>query len=539
MKHGLLSAAACAALLLGPVGARAAADLLDPSALGKPPVDSWTTYHGDYSGRRFSPLTQINAGNVGSLREQWAYTITDIGAQRGAPVPVIKATPLMVNGVLYLTVPNNVYALDARTGKEIWKYHWVDHGGHLVGNRGVGMYKDMIYFMGPDDWVIALDAGTGQERWRKQIADARKQYFTTTAPLVVKNHLIIGVGGDAMDMQGFLVSLDPETGDLQWRWNATPGPGEPGIETWPDPATAAHGGGMTWLPGTYDKDLNLLYWGTGNTNPVFAGQGRPGDNLYATSIVALNPDTGKMAWYYQVSPHDTHDWDNIETPVLIDARIDGKPRKLLAQAARNGFFTVLDRVTGKPLVSTPYVPLDWSLGHDRRGQPLPNPKKDPNVGGSINIDSATNWMPVTYDEDTGLFYVNSVEGRSIYYLTDTSPKPAGYGGTGAGVGPVERVLKGIDIKTGKIRWAHRYPNANNAPTTVGPGLLSTAGGLLITGDDQKNLIIYTPSDGRILWHAEVSATQSNGPVTYMLDGRQWILLGAGDTLHAYSLGPAS
>ena len=233
---------------------------------------------------------------------------------------------------------------------------------------------------------------------------------------------------------------------------------------------------------------------------MFAGQGRPGDNLYATSIVALNPDTGKMAWYYQVSPHDTHDWDKIRTPVLIDARIDGKAQAPGPGGAQRLLHGPRPRYHRQAAGLHPLtVPLDWSLGHDRRGQPLPQPQEeDPNVGGSMNIDSATNWMPVTYDEGHRPLLCELGRGALDLYLTDTSPKPAGYGGTGAGVGPVERVLKGIGHQDREIRWAHRYPNANNAPTTVGPGLLSTAGGLLITGDDQKNLIIYTPSDGRIL-----------------------------------------
>jgi alcohol dehydrogenase (cytochrome c) len=533
MSRILLALAGCVALATASAGARA--QPLDMATVGAPPTTQWPTYNGDYTGERFSPLHQINSGNIGRIEEQWSYKITDVGAQRGAPVPVIKATPLMVDGRLYFTIPDNVYAVDAGTGKLLWKYNWVDHGGHLVGNRGVGMYKDMLYFMGPDDWVIALDAATGKERWRKQIADPRAQYFTTTSPLVVKDHLLIGVGGDALDQQGFLLSLDPTTGDIQWRWNSTPGAGEPGIESWPSPVAAAHGGGMTWLPGTFDPETNLIYWGTGNINPVFAGQGRPGANLFAECIVALSVDTGKMAWYFQVSPHDTHDWDNTETPVLIDATLDGRQRKLLAQAARNGFFTVLDRITGTPLINTPYVPLHWAMGHTKRGEPIPDPDSEPSVGGSINIESATNWQPVTYDKDTGLFYVNSVEGWAIYYLTDTSPKPSGYGGTGAGVGVPRRVLQAIDIRTGKPRWTHAYPNLHGASTTVGPGLLSTAGRLLVTGDEQRDVVVYRPDDGRILWHAELSANESNGPITYMYQGRQWLVVGAGDTLHAYAL----
>jgi acido-empty-quinoprotein group A len=512
---------------------------LDPTHLGQVPVAEWPSFNGDYTGERYSTLTQINEHNVSSLQLQWSYRITDVGAQRGAPVPVIKATPLLVDGIFYFTIPNNVYAVDARTGARLWTYSWSDQGGHLVGNRGVGMYKNFLYFLGPDDWVICLDANTGKEHWRKQIADARFQYFTTTAPLVVKHHVLVGVGGDAMDIRGFLVSLDPDSGDIQWKWYTTPGADEPGIESWPSTEAALHGGGGTWLPGTYDPDLNLIYWGTGNTNPVFAGQGRKGSNLYTTSIVALNPDTGKLVWHFQVSPHDTHDWDNTEMPVLIDTLIDGKPRKLLAQAARNGWFSVLDRTNGKSLVSVPYVSLNWSKGIDAQGQPIPDPAKEPTVSGSMTITSATNWMSPSYSPATGLFYVNAVEGFAIYYLVDTDPKPSGYGGTASGLGTSTRVLKALDVKTGHVRWQHEYPNLNSAPPTVGPGLLSTAGNLLFTGDDQNNLIAFTADEGRILWHFRAGAAQSNGPITYLLDGRQWVVLAAGDTLYAYTLAPAA
>lgn len=512
---------------------------LEMATLGKPPTTSWPTFNGDYTGKRFSTLKQINTSNVASLQLQWNYRITEVGAQRGAPVPVIKATPLLVNGILYFTLPNNVYAVDARTGAKLWSYSWVDNGGHLVGNRGLGMYKNRLYFLGPDDWVICVDSNTGKERWRKQIADARLQYFTTTAPLVVKNHVLVGVGGDAMDIRGFLVSLDPDTGDLQWKWWSTPGAGERGIETWPSVDAALHGGGGTWLPGTFDPDLNLIYWGTGNTNPVFAGQGRKGANLYTTSIVALDVDTGKLAWHFQMSPHDTHDWDNTESPVLIDANVGGKPRKLLAQAARNGWFVVLDRTNGRKLVSTPYVKLNWAKGVDRLGQPIPDPAIQPTVAGSMSIISATNWMSPSYSPSTGLFYVNSVEGFGIYYLLDTNPKPSGYGGTVNVLGTPSRVLKALDINTGKVRWQHEYPNLNGAPATLGPGLLSTAGNLLFTGDDQGNLIAYSADEGRILWHFRAGAPESNGPITYLQDGRQWLVIAAGDTLYAYTLAPAA
>ena len=509
---------------------------LDPNAIGKTPITSWTTFNGDYSGQRYSTLTQISPDNLKQLTQQWAFKITGVGEQRGAPVSIIKCTPLMVGGVLYITIPDHVWAIDARSGNSLWRYDWIDHGGHLVGQRGVGIWKTTVYFLTPDNWLVALNANTGHELWRKNYADARKQYFSTSAPLVIRNHIIVGVGGDAMDMPGFLDSFDPETGDLQWTWWSTPRKGDPAMETWPNEAASDHGGGMTWMPGTYDPVLNLLYWPTGNTNPVFAGQGRPGANLWTESIVALDPDTGKLRWYFQVSPHDTHDFDNTTAPVLFDRVVEGKPRKLLAQAARNGFFVTLDRITGKYLVVKPYVPLDYYSGLSAQGEPIPIPDKDPSVGGSINIVNATNWQAPAYNPTTGVVYVNSVEGKAIYYLTDDSSEPSGYGGTGTGIGHAIRVLQAIDPLTGKAQWKHVYPNLDDAPTTLGPSILTTASNLLITGDDQKNVVIYSADKGQLLWHHEVGANESGGVISYMLDEKQYIVFGAGDSLYAWRLG---
>ena len=535
LSTGVCAAIATAAMAAAPAVQHFSPHVsLDPNTIGKPPVTSWPTFNGDYSGQRYSTLTQIKPANVNQIAQQWVYKITNLGGQRGA-APVIKCTPLLVNGVLYITIPDHLFALDARTGKELWRYDWVDHGGHLIGQRGVGIWKSTVYFLAPDNWLIALDATTGKELWRKNFADARKQYFSTSAPLVVKDHVIVGVGGDAMDMPGFLDSFDPVTGNLQWTWWSTPRAGDPVLKTWPNEATSQHGGGMTWMPGTYDPELNLLFWPTGNTNPVFAGQGRPGANLWTESLVALDADSGKLKWYFQVSPHDTHDFDNTTAPILFDKVIDGRPRKLVSQAARNGFFVTLDRVTGKYLVVKPFVPLDYYSGLSPQGEPIPIPDKDPSVGGSINIVNATNWEAPSYSRRTGLFYVNAVEGLAIYYLTDDSAHPSGYSGTGATIGLSRRVLKAIDPLTGHSVWTHEYPNLNNAATTVGPSILTTAANLLITGDDQKNLIIYSADKGDVLWHHEMTANQSDGLITYMLDGKQWILAGAGDSLYAYSL----
>jgi alcohol dehydrogenase (cytochrome c) len=498
-------------------------------------AQDWPTYNGDFSGRRHSPLTQINSENIGLLAPAWMYRV-NVGALRGVGNVQIKSTPLEVNGILYFTIPDHVWAVDARTGDELWHYAWKDQGGHLVGNRGVGMYGNWLYFMAPDGWFISLNAKDGKERWRKKVADEKLQYFTTTAAMVIGHHVIIGVGGDAMDVPGYLESRDPETGDLQWRWNSEPRPGEPGSETWPGKSSMEHGGGMTWLPGTYDPELNLIYWGTGNPNPVYAGQSRKGDNLYTCSIVALNPDTGKLAWYFQASPHDTHDWDNVETPVLFDATFNGQPRKLLAQAARNGYFFVLDRTNGKSLVSAGFTGVNWSKGLDQKGQPIPDVAKEPKVDGSlINIPGGggTNWPPPSFDPDTGMFYVNATEGYSVTYLTDTDEKPEGYGGSGRTLFS-QPVLEAIDYQTGKIRWIHEYPGGSGGGLG-GAGILTTAGKLLFTGDPSGNLIAYDPGTGKILWHFRVGANVSNGPMTFTLDGKQYLIVGAGDTLFAFAI----
>ncbi len=514
----------------------AASGLSQVPEFGAAPTDSWPTYNGDLSGRRFSELKQINADTLKNLELKWSYRIgkSSTGSRNELATASIKSTPLVVNGILYFTVPDHVYALDSKTGKEVWTFSWSDKGGHLLGNRGLGFWNNTVYFVGPDGWLIALDAANGKERWRKELVDARKQYFTTTAPTIIKNHLLVGVGGDAMDLQGFLLAVNPENGEPQWRWNSTPRAGEPELKTWPNETTAQHGGGMTWLPGTYDAELNTIYWGTGNTNPVYAGTGRAGDNLWTAAIVALDVDTGKLKWYFQTSPHDTHDWDNVETPVLMDAAIDGKPRKLLAQAARNGYFVVLDRVTGKNVVTTPFVPLNWSKGLNQRGEPIPNPSKEPSIAGSLSIGSATNWFPPSYSSKAGLFYVNGVESWEIYYLTDLDPKPAGYAGTTASVGEAKRFLDAIDLK-GHVVWRHTYPNAPGSGGGGTGGVLSTAGGIVVGGDAQHNLIAFRDTDGTILWHEPLKDNVSNGPITLTQEGKQWLIVGAGDTMYAYAM----
>src|SRR6266478_4558152 len=355
-------------------GPRATAQGLDAAALLKPATDTWPSYNGDYSGRRYSTLDQINAGNVNSLTLAWAFNT------RGS---VLKATPLEVNGILYFSAPDNVWAVDARFGRMIWHYQRPSEGDK-IGHRGLGMYKNWLYFTTPDAHLICLDAKEGKVRWDVELADAKLGYFSTMAPLVIRDHVIVGVSGDVTDVRGYLKSIDPETGSTQWTWYTEPDPGQPGSETWPKDIDAIlHGGGMTWMTGTYDPELNLLYWGTGNPNPVLAGEGRRGDNLYTCSIVALDPDSGKLVWHFQPSPHDVHDWDAVQTPIVFDGDFRGQKRRLIGQASRNGYFFVLDRANGKHLLTSPFIKTNWAKGIDDDGRPIRDTKKDPAPDGAL------------------------------------------------------------------------------------------------------------------------------------------------------------
>jgi acido-empty-quinoprotein group A len=528
---------------------------LDPALLMKPPTDAWPTYHGDYSGRRYSTLGQINAGTVKGMSLAWIYraNVSPMRAVIGGegpetPPPAsggfgldIKSTPLLVNGILYLTVPDNVWAVDARTGREIWHFYWRTRGGIHIGNRGVGMHGNNLYFLTPDNYFVSLDASTGKERWHKEIANVKREYFSTAAPVVIRDHVIIGVGGDSLDVPGYLESRDPETGELQWRWYTTPRPGEPGSETWPDQYSMEHGGGMPWIPGAYDPELNLYYFGTGNANPVLSGQSRKGDNLWTASIVALNPDTGKMAWYYQATPHDTHDWDSAQTPILIDGVIDGKPRKLLAQANRNGYFFVLDRTNGKHILTAPMVEtLNWAKTINSKGQPIGDPAKEANVPGTLvspTTGGVTNWPPPSFNPDTGLFYVGTEREYSFFYLTDTDPRPQGWAAAERHVHNLGSELKAIDYKTGKVVWSRPLARSAWGPGGGAMGLLSTAGGLLFGNDGGGNFVAYEAATGKPLWHAGLGNNTTNGPQTFLLDGRQYVVVGAGDSLFAFTLQP--
>jgi len=496
---------------------------LDPASLLKPATDAWPSYNGDYSGRRYSTLTQITTANVTALSLAWMAPLASGGGG-------IKGTPLQIGGVMYISTTDNAYALDARTGRELWHFTWQSKGGIHIGNRGMAALGDTLYFETPDCHLVALAMKDGTERWHKEICDLDLFYYGSVAPVVVKNHVITGVSGDDLDIPGYVQSHDPSTGDVQWRWWVVPQKmDEPGSDTWPNEEAMKHGGGMTWQPVTYDPELNLVYVTTGNPQPVIANSNRAGANLFTASIVALNADTGKMVWYFQSSPHDTHDWDATQTAVLFDGEINGQSRKLIAQASRNGHFFVLDRTNGKAIVSSEFVKTNWARGYDAKGQPIPNPAKSPQIDGALvvpNQGGAANWPSPSFSPPTGLFYVNATRGFSVYYLYDPSDNPQGWGGTDRG-GYSEQMLQAIDYKTGKIRWSHPWDAGSHL------GILTTAGNLLFTGGS-GGLEALNATTGAPLWHSRIG-NLSNGPITYELDGLQYVVAATGNSIVAFVL----
>jgi acido-empty-quinoprotein group A len=537
---------------------------LDPNIAQAPPTDAWPTYHGDYSGRHFSPLKQVTTANVKGLSLAWVFRTTastqdavigrpagaaatpapaaagggqGFGPQAGAaPGATIKAIPIMFGGRLYLSTPNHVYAVDARTGAMTWHYVW--QGRNAIGNRGVGMFGNWLFVATPDNGVVSLEAETGRERWNRKLVGETAVNFSTSAPVVIRNHVIVGVGGDGGGSQSFVEALDPETGASQWKWYTTPHRGEPGIETWPNAEASEHSAGGPWQPPTYDPVLNLLYVTTGQPTPTYNGKSREGANLYTCSVVALNPDTGKMAWYYQFSPHDTHDWDATQNPILIDGVIDGQARKLLAVTNRNGYFFLLDRTTGKSLVVTPFAMSNSYLGVDS-GSLVPNPAKEGAPGGTLvfpDSDGAANYPSPSFSPETGLFYANATDAGSIFYLPKDASDPTGYGrGSEWHVGLFSSRLMAIDYRTGKVRWQQAYPELAGFWSSTHPGVLTTAGGLLFSGDPSGNFIAFDAATGKPLWHAALGASLSNTPQTFTLDGRQYVVVAAGDTLFGFAL----
>jgi alcohol dehydrogenase (cytochrome c) len=552
------------ALVLAPVALLAQpGGGVDPATLLKPLGDSWPSYSGDYTGRRYSSLTQVNQSTVGHLGLAWLSRgfvqgsgptgrgNAGGGGRGGFPLIVggegsgdynsggpaqIRGSILMVDGILYATSPDNLWAVDARDGTILWQFYWKTRGGTHTGHRGVGMWHNYLFMETHDDYLLKIDARTGKEIWHVPIASFEEQYFSSTAPMIIGDHVIVGTGND-LDMPGFLQSYDPETGKRQWIFYTVPmNAGDPGVETWPSLDAARHGGGPPWVPGVFDPETRLYIFGTGNPTPAYTPAGRGvGVGLFTCSLIAVNVDTGKMAWYYQTSPRDMHDFDSAQTPILIDAKVNGRLRKLVSTGARNGFFFTVDRTNGEFIASGKYSPAtNWASGFDDKGRPKLNPEKVATVAGSIVSGSATNWPPPAYSPESGLFYIPESNALSIRYLIDEDPRGSmGLGGVQGGGGvSMGGSITAVDPATAKVVWRHEL--AAGAPT----GLLTTAGRLLFAGDGSGNLVAYDPSTGKPLWHSRVG-TVTNAPETYVLDGTQYVLAAVGDMLAAFSLSAPS
>jgi len=524
-------AAAKASLATGELGAG-----LPFPDVAHPKPGAWPTYHGNESGNRFSPLNQIDTSNVSRLAPRWMFPVP------GAP-RALEVTPVVVDGVMYVTSVNEAYALDARSGREIWHYSRPRSQG-LAGdaasgiNRGVAVLGDRVFMVSDNAHLFALHRFTGQLMWDVEMADSHQNYGSTSAPLAVNDLVIAGVSGGDEGVRGFLDAYKASTGEHVWRFWTIPAAGEPGSETWGGRALE-HGCGSTWLTGTYDPEARLLYWPTGNPCPDYNGDERKGDNLYTASVVALDPGTGKLKWYYQFTPHDLHDWDATETPVLVDATFHGQPRKLMLQGDRNGFFYVLDRLTGKVLLAEPFVKkITWASGIGPDGRPVLLAGNEPTVEGQLvcpAVAGAANWPSNAYSPVTGLFYMFAEESCNIYSKNDqwweagksfygggTRRAPGGSGGTS---------LKAIDIQTGKT--AFEIPDVGGG--ILGSGLMATAGGLIFYGDGSGAFVAADAKNGNLLWHFNTGQSWKGGPMTYTVDDIQYVGVAAGSKILAFSL----
>ena len=496
---------------------------------------NWLTYRGDYSGRNHRELKQIHKGNVADLRVDWVFQ-TGVGA-----AAKFQTVPLVVDGIMYITAPyNNGYALDARTGRRLWRYQRKLPDQSLCCgpiNRGFALLRDKLFMATLDSHLVALDTKTGNVLWDVQRADYRMGYSSTGAPLIVKDKVIIGTGGGEYGARCFLDAYDPDTGKRLWRFWTIPAAGEPGSGSWLGDSWKT-GGAPTWMTGTYDPELDLLYWATGNPAPDLNGETRLGDNLYSASVVALDPDTGKMKWYFQFTPHDVHDWDANEVPVLLDLEMDGKPRKLLVHSNRNGFYYVLDRETGEFLHANPVARVTWASGIDSKGRPQVLPNTDPTPEGNRQcpgMGGGSNWMAPSYNPDTGLLYVVVREECTNYFSSEQELEPGHFWlGSFPQVKPDEDtwgVVKALVPTTGEVKWEFKF----HTPTWA--GTLSTAGGLVFVGDMEGYLTALDAHTGKSLWRFQTGAPIVTHPITYMLGDKQVLAIAAGSTLYTFSLAP--
>ncbi len=500
-----------------------------------PKPGEWPTFHGVTGGNRYTTLTTINRDNVGQLAPKWMF-----------PIPAgrsLEVTPVVAGGVMYVTAVNSVFALDARTGRQIWSFSRPRSKG-LVGdassgiNRGVAILGDRVFLVTDNAHLLALHRLTGALLWDIEMADSRHHYGSTSAPLIVGDLVVSGVSGGDEGIRGFLSAYKVATGERAWRFWTIPAPGEPLANTWEGRALE-HGCASTWLTGTYDPETNLLFWPTGNPCPDFNGDERKGDNLYADSVVALDPETGTLKWYYQFTPHDLHDWDATETPMAVDFVYHGQPRKLLLQGNRNGFFYVLDRTNGKFLAATPFVKnLTWAKSIGPDGRPVLAEGWQPTVEGTRicpSMDGASNWMSTSYNPGTGLFYLMALEKCNIFSKNSEWWKQGEsfYGGSAREdrTQRPRKYLRALDPQTGRIVWEYEQ----TGPGQSWAGLLTTASGLVIFGDDNGAMTALDASSGKPLWHFNLSQHLHASPMTYSLDGRQFIGMAAGSNIIVFGL----
>lgn len=488
----------------------------------------WPTYSGNNSGHRYSPLDQIKVANVARLKPAWVYQIQDLNN--------FEASPLVVDGVMYISEPpSNATALDVRTGRPLWAYRRSLPTDIRVCcgqvNRGVALLGQTVFLGTVDAHLVALDAITGRVLWDVTVADYQTGHSITVAPLVVRDKVIVGISGGEYGIRGFLDAYDPKTGSRIWRFWTVPGPGEPGNETWAGDSWKI-GAAPTWVTGSYDPELNLLYWGTGNPGPDYNGSVREGDNLYSDSLLALDPDTGKLRWHFQFTPHDTHDWDSNHVPVLIE---DGS-RKLVAVANRNGFYYVLDRRTGAFVLGKAYAKQTWAKGLDARGRPIEIPGMEPTVEGKVvfpGLHGATNWMSPSYSPVTKLLYVAAREEGTTIYKGVAEYRPGAYFSAGGirgipGVEPSGSV-KALDALTGVQRW--EFP-LHSPPWA---GVLSTAGGLVFGGSNEGQFFALDAATGKPLWRFSTGGPITASPVSYLSEGKQYIAIAAGRGLFVFAV----
>lgn len=496
----------------------------------KPPAENWLTYGGSYDSQRHSALDQITPENVGSLQAAWVFPINSTNR--------LQTVPIVVDGVMYVSAPNEVYALDARTGRSIWTYRRTT-GVNRGPNRGVAVFGNHVYVGTPDAFLVALDARTGAVAWERSVGDAKDGYFSPAAPFVADGKVMMGVGGGDSGLNGWLDAYDAETGDFIWRWHSIPRPGEPGSETWAGDSWKTGGGG-TWLSGSYDPELGLIYWGLGNPAPDFDGDDREGDNLYTESVVALDLSTGNLKWHFQFTPHDVHDWDSVEIPILVDAPFEGTMRKLMAHADRNGFYYVLDRETGEFLHGTPFIDkINWATGLTPEGRPIRVPGVEPTIHGNFvcpSTSGATNWMSPAYNPVTKMFYLAAKEGCGISYKAKEEFRPGGfvYKATGYVESPQEpwqMYIRALDLTTGERKWEYKQSTAMH----YGAGLVSTASGLIFGGDDQGTFAALDAYTGKPLWHFNTNQRISASPITYSVKGQQYVAVAAGVNVLAFRL----